>query len=102
MLLLITHTIVFVVDIKKRAFKRVVLASKSDKTTPSLARSFKRRSLFDAQSGCISWRRVRGSQCARFEVHTVDGNEDMSNLLLLVCYKGGALWDYHTTIYLLL
>ena len=29
------------------------------------------------------------------------GREDTSNLLLLMCYKGGALWN-HTTIYLLL
>ena len=70
-----------------------VSASKSDKTTPSLARSFERRSLFDAQSGCIRWRRVRGSRCARFEVHTVARREDIYNLLLLICYKGGALWD---------
>ena len=27
---------------------------------------------------------TRGSQCARFEVHTVVGREDMSNLLLLI------------------
>ena len=32
---------------------------------------------------------MRGSKCTRFEVHTVDGREDMSNLLLLMCYKGG-------------
>ena len=36
---------------------------------------------------------TRGSQCTRFEVHTVGGREDMYNLLLLVCYKGGALWN---------
>jgi len=70
-------------------------------TTPSLARSFKRRSLFGDRSGCIGWRRVRGSKCARFEVHTVDGGEDMSNILLLMCDKGGALWN-HTTIILYL
>ena len=32
---------------------------------------------------------TRGSQCARFEVRTVVGREVISNLLLLVCYKGG-------------
>ena len=45
-----------------------------------------------------------GSQCARFEVRTVDGREDIYNLLLLVCYKGGALWDIipqYTSILLL-
>ena len=36
---------------------------------------------------------TRGSQCTRFEVHTVDGKKDMYNTLLLMCYKGGALWD---------
>ena len=36
---------------------------------------------------------TRGSQCTRFEVHTVDGREDMYNLMHLMCYKGGALWD---------
>ena len=36
---------------------------------------------------------MRGSQCARFEVHTVGGREDMYNILLLMCCKGGALWD---------
>ena len=44
---------------------------------------------------------MRGSKCARFEVHTVDGGEDMSNILLLMCDKGGALWN-HTTIILYL
>ena len=44
---------------------------------------------------------MRGSRCAKFEVHMVDGREDIYNLPLLVCYKGGALWN-HTTIYLLL
>ena len=34
---------------------------------------------------------TRGSRCARFEVHTVAGREDMYNSLLLMCYKGGAL-----------
>ena len=34
-----------------------------------------------------------GSRCARFEVRTVVGREVISNLLLLVCYKGGALWE---------
>ena len=36
---------------------------------------------------------MRGSRCARSEVHTVGGREDISTLLLLICYKGGALWD---------
>ena len=36
---------------------------------------------------------MRGSRCARFEVRTVVGREDINNLLLLVCCKGGALWD---------
>ena len=42
---------------------------------------------------------MRGSRCTRFEVHTLARREDTYNLLLLVCYKGGALWE-HTTIYL--
>ena len=44
---------------------------------------------------------MRGSRCARFEVRTVARREDIYNLLLLICYKGGALWDYHATICLL-
>ena len=36
---------------------------------------------------------MRGSKCARFEVRTVGGREDINNLLLLVCCKGGALWE---------
>ena len=36
---------------------------------------------------------MRGSRCARFEVRTVVGREVISNLLLLVCCKGGALWE---------
>ena len=44
--------------------------------------------------------RVRGSRCARFEVYDVVRREDITSILLLVCYKGGALWD-HITIYLL-
>jgi len=34
---------------------------------------------------------TRGLQQARFEVHTVVGREDMSILLLFVCYKGGCI-----------
>ena len=41
---------------------------------------------------------MRGSRCARFEVHTVDGREDMYNTLLLICYKGGALWETYNII----
>ena len=67
-------------------------------TTPSLARSFERRSLIKPDNGCNGCRMTRGSQCTRFEFHTVDGREDMYNLILLMCYKGGALWE-HTTIY---
>ena len=70
-----------------------VSACEFDNTTPSLAGSFERRSLFKPGSGCNGSRRVRGSRCARFEVHTVDGREDMSNILLLMCCKGGALWN---------
>ena len=36
---------------------------------------------------------MRGSRCARFEVRTVGGREDINNILLLMCYKGGALWN---------
>ena len=40
--------------------------------------------LFDVCSGCNGWRMTRGLQCTRFEVHTVDGREDMSILLLFI------------------
>ena len=66
---------------------------KSDKTTYYRAGLIDSGSLFHADYGCNGWRMMRGSQCARFEVHTVDGREDIYNILLLVCYKGGALWD---------
>ena len=46
---------------------------------------------------------MRGSRCARFEVRTVVGREDMYNILLLILLQeGGAFWDYHTTIILYL
>ena len=45
---------------------------------------------------------MRGSRCARFEVRTVDGREDINNILLLMCYKGGALWTHTAILYLLL
>ena len=64
---------------------------KSDKTTYYRAGLIDSGSLFHADYGCNGWRMMRGSQCARFEVHTVDGREDIYNLLLLICYKGGAL-----------
>ena len=47
---------------------------------------------------------TRGSQCARFEVHTLVRGEDMSNLLLLLCYKGGCIvgiisqYTYNTSL----
>ena len=57
--------------------------------------SFIRRLLFGAQSGCNRYRRVRVSQCARlFEVFKINGREYIYNIQLLICYKGGALWDH--------
>ena len=47
----------------------VVPKLKSDNTTPSLTRSFKRRSLFDVDCGCNRCRRARGSKCTRFRVN---------------------------------
>ena len=76
-----------------------VSACKSDNTTYYRAGSIDSGSLFGAQSGCNGCRMTRGSRCARFEVRTVVGREDMYNILLLICYKGGALWN-HTTIIL--
>ena len=75
-----------------------VSACEFDNTTPSLAGSFERRSLFKPGSGCNGSRRVRGSRCARFEVHTVDGKEDISELLLLVVLQGGCIVESHDNI----
>ena len=97
--------IIVIITHREITISGVVSNLESDNTTPSLTRSFERRSSFGAQSGCNRERRVRGSRCARFEVHTVVGREDMSNLLLLMCYKGGALYAgsiIYITIYLLL
>ena len=89
----VTIIIIIIITYREITISGVVPKCKSDNTTPSLTRPFERRSLFHADYGCNGWRMMRGSQCAKFEVHTVDGREDINNLLLLICYKGGALWD---------
>ena len=58
--------------------------------------------LFDVERVCNGCRRTRGSKCTRFELNPASGREDMSNLLLLMCYKGGALWNHTAILYLLL
>jgi hypothetical protein len=72
-------TIIIIVTYREITISGVVPKCKSDNTTPSLARSFERRLLFEANSGCNRWRMTRGSRCARFEVRTVVGREDMYN-----------------------
>ena len=49
---------------------------------------------------CNICRRTRGSQCTRFEVHTVARREDIYNLLLLVCYmlQGGCIVGSYNNI----
>ena len=98
--------IIIIITHREITISGVVPKLESDNTTPSLTRSFKRRSLFDVQSGCIRQRRVRGSQCARFEIRTVGGREDIYNTLLLILLQGGdALWNitrqYYTRYILL-
>jgi len=77
--------------ILKRAFKRASWRVNLTKQPPLSPGRLKEGCLFDVCSGCNGWRMTRGSQCTRFEVHTVDGREDIFNLLLLICHKGGAL-----------
>ena len=88
--IIITHYDVIVVDIQK-SFKMGVLASKSDNTTYYRAGSFERRLLFEADNGCNGCSMTWGLQCTRFHVDTMGGRGDMYNILLLICYNGGAL-----------
>ena len=90
--ILLPLLLLFIITHREITISGVVSNLESDNTTPSLTRSFKRRSSFGAQSGCNRCRMTRGSRCARFEVHTIVRGEDMSNLLLLIYYKGGALY----------
>ena len=41
---------------------------------------------------------MRGSRCARFEVHTVVGRKDIYNLLLLILLQGGCIVESHDNI----
>ena len=94
--------IIVIITHREITISGVVSNLESDNTTPSLTRSFERRSSFGAQSGCNRERRVRGSRCARFEVHTVVGREDIYNILLLIWLQGGCIVEYHMTIYCIL
>ena len=66
-------------------------ACKSDNTTYYRAGSIDSGSVFDAGNGCNRCRMTRGLQQATFHTHPMIRREDMYNLLLLICHKGGAL-----------
>jgi len=68
-----------------------VSACKSDNTTYYRAGSIDSGLLFDVDYGCNRCRMTRGLQQATFHPHPMIRREDMSILLVFVCYKGGAL-----------
>ena len=68
-----------------------ISACKSDKTTYERGGWINSGSIFDTDYGCNRCRMTRGLQQATFHPHSMIRREDMSILLLFVCYKGGAL-----------
>ena len=104
-IIIIDYSLITNIDDIEKSIKMGVSACKSNNTTYYRAGSIYSGSLFHADYGCNRRRMTRGSQCASFEVHPMIRREDMSNLLLLMCYKGGALYAgsiIYITIYLLL